>query len=61
MAAVIRTNKPTAIVQCGCSDDRMPPCLPEAERTLGEASLRTLLTLFGLLDQWDLEAKDHEK
>ena len=61
MRAAIRTNKPRAIVQCGCSDDRLPPCLPEAERTLDEVSLRALLTLFELLDRWDLEAKDHEK
>lgn len=61
MGAAIRTNKPTAIVQCGCSDDRLPPSVPEAARTLDEASLRTLLALFELLDRWDREAKDHEK
>lgn len=61
MGAATRTNKPTAIVQCGCSADRPPTCLPEAERTLDEVSLRTLLSLFELLDRWDREAKDHEK
>jgi hypothetical protein len=61
MGAAIRTNKPRTIVQCGCSGDRLPPCLPEADRILDEASLRSLLTLFELLDRWDLEAEDHEK
>lgn len=60
MGAATRKNKPRAVVQRGCSDDRLSSCVQEGETTLDEASLQNLLALFELLDQWGLGAKDHE-
>jgi hypothetical protein len=62
MRAVRRTTlaklrTPEAIAD---SDNRPPQCLPD-EAPLDEASLRALLTLFELLDWWDLEGENHEK
>jgi hypothetical protein len=76
MRAALRTTKPRTVARCvaraACpppnpvarqteSDKPLPPCSPEAEKTLDESSLRALLAVFELLDQWDLEENDDEE
>jgi hypothetical protein len=60
MGAAARTTKPVT-TPCDFSENQLPTCLLSPESALEEASLRTLLDLFGLLDRWDLEGKDHEE
>ena len=66
MRAAIRTTNPKPRHSSSLQstedpvDSGNPFSLPGVHRTLDEASLRSLLSLFELLDRWDLEGKSHE-
>ena len=62
MRAAIRTTNPKRRTASLCSEANRADSsrVPESGRALHEASLRSVLSLFELLDRWDLEAKSRE-